>query len=97
MENGLEEILRIKTRRRKRRLDHLKQDQEMLLIKIFSERKKVFRERKKCEKIRAKSSDFLQEMEQYLQAKISNGHWQRSRNTRYIKEPLNDFVCPYLK
>ncbi|GJY12584.1 hypothetical protein Tco_0381893 [Tanacetum coccineum] len=26
----------------------------MLVIKIFSERKKVFRERKKCEKIRAK-------------------------------------------
>ncbi|GJV37702.1 hypothetical protein Tco_1410179, partial [Tanacetum coccineum] len=31
----------------KKRLDHLKQDQEMLVIKIFSERKK-------CEKIRAK-------------------------------------------
>ncbi|GJZ67088.1 hypothetical protein Tco_0630328 [Tanacetum coccineum] len=30
----------------------------MLVIKIFSERKKVFRERKKCEKIRAKRSDF---------------------------------------
>ncbi|GKE17203.1 hypothetical protein Tco_1424780, partial [Tanacetum coccineum] len=41
----------------KKRLDHLKQDQEMLVIKIFSERKKVFRERKKCEKIRAKSDD----------------------------------------
>ncbi|GKD25805.1 hypothetical protein Tco_1232019, partial [Tanacetum coccineum] len=26
----------------------------MLVIKIFSDRKKVFRERKKCEKIRAK-------------------------------------------
>nr|GEU83781.1 ulp1 protease family, C-terminal catalytic domain-containing protein [Tanacetum cinerariifolium] len=39
----------------KKRLDHLKQDQEMLVIKIFSKRKKVFRERKKCEKIRAKS------------------------------------------
>ncbi|GKA69588.1 hypothetical protein Tco_0775652, partial [Tanacetum coccineum] len=38
----------------KKRLDHLKQDQEMLVIKIFSERKKVFRERKKCVKIRAK-------------------------------------------
>ncbi|GJR13472.1 hypothetical protein Tco_0796124 [Tanacetum coccineum] len=30
----------------------------MLVIKIFSERKKVFRERKKCKKIRAKRSDF---------------------------------------
>ncbi|GJV40959.1 hypothetical protein Tco_1419399 [Tanacetum coccineum] len=39
---------------KKIRLDHLKQHQEMLVIKIFSERKKVFRERKKCEKIRAK-------------------------------------------
>ncbi|GKE11139.1 hypothetical protein Tco_1414690, partial [Tanacetum coccineum] len=38
----------------KKILDHLKQDQYMLVIKIFSKRKKVFRERKKCEKIRAK-------------------------------------------
>ncbi|GJZ00753.1 hypothetical protein Tco_0518182 [Tanacetum coccineum] len=50
----------------KKRLEHLKQDQEMLVIKIFSERKKVFRERKKCEKICAKRSDFQQGMEQYL-------------------------------
>ncbi|GKC97091.1 hypothetical protein Tco_1162533, partial [Tanacetum coccineum] len=48
----------------KKRLDHLKQDQEMLVIKIFSERKKVFRERKKCEKIRAKMSDFQQGQQQ---------------------------------
>ncbi|GKC37647.1 hypothetical protein Tco_1050031 [Tanacetum coccineum] len=39
---------------KKIRLDHLKQDQEMLVINIFSKRKKVFRERKKCEKIHAK-------------------------------------------
>ncbi|GKA34335.1 hypothetical protein Tco_0720764 [Tanacetum coccineum] len=39
----------------KKRLDHLKQDQTMLVIKRFSERNKVFRERKKTEKIRAKS------------------------------------------
>ncbi|GKA07718.1 hypothetical protein Tco_0686942 [Tanacetum coccineum] len=32
-----------------KRLDHLKQDQEMLVIKIFNERKKVFRERKKLD------------------------------------------------
>ncbi|GKD82010.1 hypothetical protein Tco_1348849 [Tanacetum coccineum] len=51
---------------KKIRLDHLKQDQEMLVIKIFSERKKVFRERKKYEKIRAKRSDFLPAIEQYL-------------------------------
>ncbi|GKB00317.1 hypothetical protein Tco_0828310 [Tanacetum coccineum] len=38
----------------KKILDNLKQDQEMLVIKIFSERKKDFRERKKCEKTRAK-------------------------------------------
>nr|GEV46997.1 hypothetical protein [Tanacetum cinerariifolium] len=38
----------------KKRLDHLKQDQKMLVVKIFSKIKKVFRERKKCEKIRAK-------------------------------------------
>ncbi|GKC88813.1 hypothetical protein Tco_1149462, partial [Tanacetum coccineum] len=43
----------------KKKLDHLKQDQEMLVIKIFSERKK-------CEKIRAKRSDFQQGMEQLL-------------------------------
>nr|GEW51490.1 hypothetical protein [Tanacetum cinerariifolium] len=34
----------------KKRLDHLKQDQTMLVIKRFSERKKDFRERKKTEK-----------------------------------------------
>ncbi|GJR05441.1 hypothetical protein Tco_0528425 [Tanacetum coccineum] len=38
----------------KKRLDHLKQNQTMLVIKRFSERKKVFRERKKTGKIRAK-------------------------------------------
>ncbi|GJQ89499.1 hypothetical protein Tco_0000638 [Tanacetum coccineum] len=38
----------------KKRLNHLKQDQTMLVIKRFSERKKVFRERKKTGKIRAK-------------------------------------------
>nr|GEX51544.1 hypothetical protein [Tanacetum cinerariifolium] len=42
-------------RNEKKSLDHLKQDQDMLAIKIFSERKKVFRERKNCEKIPAKS------------------------------------------
>nr|GEV11180.1 hypothetical protein [Tanacetum cinerariifolium] len=41
----------------KKRLNHLKQDQEMLVIKIFSKRKKVFREGKKCEKIRAKRKE----------------------------------------
>ncbi|GJU08577.1 hypothetical protein Tco_1125007 [Tanacetum coccineum] len=39
----------------KKRLDHLKQDQTMLVIKRFSERKKVFSERKKTGKIRANS------------------------------------------
>ncbi|GJW29842.1 putative reverse transcriptase domain-containing protein [Tanacetum coccineum] len=38
----------------KKRLDHLKQDQTMLVIKRFRETKKVFRERKKSEKIHAK-------------------------------------------
>ncbi|GJS35680.1 retrovirus-related pol polyprotein from transposon TNT 1-94 [Tanacetum coccineum] len=50
----LSSLLVQRGRDEKKRLDHLKQDQEMLVIKIFSERKKVFRERKKCEKIRAK-------------------------------------------
>ncbi|GJV51019.1 hypothetical protein Tco_1446760 [Tanacetum coccineum] len=45
----------------------------MLVIKIFSGRKKVFRERKNCEKIHAKRSDFQQGMEQYLLAGKSNG------------------------
>ncbi|GJY68585.1 hypothetical protein Tco_0471567 [Tanacetum coccineum] len=43
----------------KKRLDHLKQDQIMLVIKRFSERKKIFRERKKTEKIRARSEEGL--------------------------------------
>ncbi|GKA53739.1 putative reverse transcriptase domain-containing protein [Tanacetum coccineum] len=63
---GMKKDAEVYGRDEKKRLDHLKQDQEMLVIKIFSERKKVFRERKKCEKIRAKRSDFLQGMEQYL-------------------------------
>nr|GEV81981.1 putative reverse transcriptase domain-containing protein [Tanacetum cinerariifolium] len=50
----------------KKRLNHLKQDQEMLVIKIFSKRKKVFKEGKKCEKIHAKRSDFLQGVDQNL-------------------------------
>ncbi|GJQ96976.1 hypothetical protein Tco_0008115 [Tanacetum coccineum] len=41
----------------KKRLDHLKQDQTMLVIKRFSERKKVIIERKKTGKIRAKRRD----------------------------------------
>ncbi|GJY17864.1 hypothetical protein Tco_0389355 [Tanacetum coccineum] len=39
----------------KKILDHLKQDQTMLVIKRFSERKKIFRGRKKTGKIHAKS------------------------------------------
>ncbi|GKB00175.1 hypothetical protein Tco_0828168 [Tanacetum coccineum] len=50
----------------KKRLDHLKQDQTMLVIKRFRERKKVFRERKKTEKIRAKRSVFQLGIMQYL-------------------------------
>ncbi|GKB47579.1 hypothetical protein Tco_0898332 [Tanacetum coccineum] len=41
----------------KKRLDHLKQDQTMLVIKRFSKRKKVFKERKKTGKIHAKRKD----------------------------------------
>nr|GEU73086.1 hypothetical protein [Tanacetum cinerariifolium] len=50
----LEEKFRDLRRDEKKRLDHLKQDQTMLVIKIFSEKKKVFRERKKIGKIHAK-------------------------------------------
>ncbi|GKB62069.1 hypothetical protein Tco_0918255, partial [Tanacetum coccineum] len=49
-------LIEMRDEMKKIRLDHLKQDQEMLVIKIFNERKKVFRERKKGEKIRAKSA-----------------------------------------
>ncbi|GJX46602.1 hypothetical protein Tco_0271792 [Tanacetum coccineum] len=56
----------------KKRLDHLKQDQTMLVIKRFSERKKVFRERKKTGKIHAKrmvvkeiEDELLEEMEKF--------------------------------
>ncbi|GJU74810.1 hypothetical protein Tco_1266215 [Tanacetum coccineum] len=41
----------------KKKLDYLKQDQTMLVIKRSSERKKVSRERKKTGKIRAKRRD----------------------------------------
>ncbi|GJT57374.1 hypothetical protein Tco_0992428 [Tanacetum coccineum] len=42
----------------KKRLNHLKQDQTMLVLKRFSERKKVFRERKKTGKIHAKRDGY---------------------------------------
>ncbi|GKB72115.1 hypothetical protein Tco_0933527, partial [Tanacetum coccineum] len=45
----------------KKRLDHLKQDQTMLVIKRFSERKKVFKERKNTGKIHAERSIFSAE------------------------------------
>ncbi|GKA45175.1 hypothetical protein Tco_0737971 [Tanacetum coccineum] len=45
---------RYERRDEKKRLDHLKQDQPMLVIKRFSERNKVFRERKKTRKVHAK-------------------------------------------
>ncbi|GJW86644.1 hypothetical protein Tco_0161984 [Tanacetum coccineum] len=57
----------------KKRLDILKQDQTMLVIKRFNERKKVFRERKKTGKIRAKRSLFKLEIVHYLKARILNG------------------------
>ncbi|GKB44285.1 hypothetical protein Tco_0889227 [Tanacetum coccineum] len=38
----------------------------MLVIKIFSDRKKVFRERKKCEKIRAKREEALADRKEYI-------------------------------
>nr|GEY75956.1 putative reverse transcriptase domain-containing protein [Tanacetum cinerariifolium] len=44
----------VRRRDEKKRLDHLKQDHKMIVIKRFSKRKKVFRERKKTGKIRAK-------------------------------------------
>ncbi|GKD51215.1 hypothetical protein Tco_1280191, partial [Tanacetum coccineum] len=39
------------------RLDHLKQDQTILVIKRFSERKKVFRERKLSENFVQRGDD----------------------------------------
>ncbi|GKA50100.1 hypothetical protein Tco_0743173 [Tanacetum coccineum] len=49
----------------------------MLVTKRFKERKKIFRERKLSENFRAKRRVFLQGMEQYLEARKSNGHWGR--------------------
>ncbi|GJX48106.1 hypothetical protein Tco_0273296 [Tanacetum coccineum] len=46
----------------KKRLNHLKQDQTMLVLKRFSDRKKVFRERKKTGKIRAKRFQIINEV-----------------------------------
>ncbi|GKD61793.1 hypothetical protein Tco_1299302, partial [Tanacetum coccineum] len=59
----------------KKRLDHLKQDQTMLVIKRFSERKKVFRGRKKTGKIRAKRYIFLPEIVQYLYTGLLTANW----------------------
>nr|GEV77463.1 reverse transcriptase domain-containing protein [Tanacetum cinerariifolium] len=49
---GREVVVERRDEMKKIRLDHLKQDQERLVIKIFSERQKIFRE--KCKKIHAK-------------------------------------------
>nr|GEY87168.1 hypothetical protein [Tanacetum cinerariifolium] len=50
----------------KKRLDHLIQDQTMLVIKRFSKRKKVFRERKKTGKSHAKRRIFYNHISHYL-------------------------------
>nr|GEX66512.1 putative RNA-directed DNA polymerase [Tanacetum cinerariifolium] len=54
----------------------------MLVIKIFSERKKVFREGKMCEKIHAKRSDFLQGWTSIYRQEISTISWWRSRRSQ---------------
>ncbi|GKE85629.1 hypothetical protein Tco_1559371, partial [Tanacetum coccineum] len=66
----------------KKRLDHLKQDQTMLVIKRFSERKKVFRERKKTGKIRAKRYVFLPRIVQYLYTGFPTASWRQSRRSQ---------------
>ncbi|GJT06428.1 hypothetical protein Tco_0840890 [Tanacetum coccineum] len=70
IQHGLDLVL--ERRDEKKRLDHLKQDPKMLVIKRFSERKKVFKERKKTEKIYAKrmvvkeiEDGLLEEMEKF--------------------------------
>ncbi|GJW92113.1 hypothetical protein Tco_0169666 [Tanacetum coccineum] len=64
----------------KKILNHLKQDQEMLVIKIFSERKEGFFEREKesCEKIRAKRSAFQQgvDIEVFIDRKSQRWRWK---------------------
>ncbi|GJR29214.1 hypothetical protein Tco_1105446 [Tanacetum coccineum] len=68
-------LLHLKERRdEKKRLDHLKQDQTMLAIKIFSKRKKVFSERKKTGKIRAKRM-VVKEIEDGLLEEIEKFGW----------------------
>nr|GEV05113.1 ribonuclease H-like domain-containing protein [Tanacetum cinerariifolium] len=65
--NDMNKEMSINYRRdEKNRLDHLKQDLSILVIKSFSERMKVLREKEKTEKFRAKENIFLLEIEQYL-------------------------------
>nr|GEU87335.1 hypothetical protein [Tanacetum cinerariifolium] len=62
----------------KKRLDHLKQDQTMLVIKRFRERKKVFREIKKTKKFRAKRAG--------LEAVLKGGPWMIRNSPIILKK-----------
>nr|GEV53329.1 hypothetical protein [Tanacetum cinerariifolium] len=66
--------VREERRDEKKRWDHLKQDQTMLAIKKFSERKKVFRERNKTGKNRAKRM-VVKEIEDVFLEEIEFGWW----------------------
>ncbi|GJU70062.1 hypothetical protein Tco_1256321 [Tanacetum coccineum] len=59
----------------------------MLVIKIFSERKKVFRERKKCEKIHAKRALIFSRMEQFFIA----GKIQRRKKKGSVTHDLEGY------
>nr|GEW66165.1 hypothetical protein [Tanacetum cinerariifolium] len=70
----------IERRDAKKRLYHLKQDQTMLVIKRFSERKKVITERKKTEKIPAK---------RMVVKEIEDGHLEEMEVSHFGKEDID--------
>nr|GEY62662.1 choline transporter protein 1-like [Tanacetum cinerariifolium] len=74
--------MREEMRDEKKILDHLKQDQTMLVIKRFNERKKLFKERKKTGKIRAKRCVFLPEIVQYVLTEFLTASWWRSQRSQ---------------
>ncbi|GJR62420.1 hypothetical protein Tco_1504582 [Tanacetum coccineum] len=73
----------------KKRLDHLKQDQTMLVIKRFSERKKVFRERNKTKKIRAKRM-VVKEIEDGILEEMEVSHFGKEQDIDDENEDGNE-------
>ncbi|GJY72624.1 hypothetical protein Tco_0476327 [Tanacetum coccineum] len=75
----------------KNRLDHLKQDQTMSVIKGFSDGKKVFRERKKTEKFvqRGHASGVVSSEKQNIESNAGSSYTYWVRETKVDDAPIH--------